>query len=89
MTDTTMEIDNNTGIKTSNNATSTLSTTTTTKPLNDDLPWVEKYRPRYLNDVVGNNEAVSRLRVIAQQGNMPNLLLCGPPGMSYMLDCDI
>jgi len=44
------------------------------------VPWVEKYRPRTLDDVVGNEETVLRLRAIAKDGNMPNLILCGPPG---------
>lgn len=45
-----------------------------------ELPWVEKYRPRVLGDVVGNEETIGRLRVIAKHGNMPNLILAGPPG---------
>lgn len=44
------------------------------------LPWVEKYRPFDLADVVGNLESVEQLRAIAKMGNMPNLLLEGPPG---------
>lgn len=44
------------------------------------VPWIEKYRPRTMADVVGNPEAISRLQVIAKEGNLPNLLLCGPPG---------
>lgn len=44
------------------------------------MPWVEKYRPRVLADVIGNEEAVKRLAVIAEEGNMPNLILSGPPG---------
>ncbi|KAJ1955269.1 replication factor C subunit 4 [Linderina pennispora] len=48
---------------------------------NDTLPWVEKYRPVELKDVVGNSETVERLRVIAQSGNMPNLILTGAPGI--------
>jgi len=43
-------------------------------------PWVEAYRPRTLADVLGNEETVSRLQAIAKDGNMPNLILCGPPG---------
>ena len=45
-----------------------------------DQPWVEKYRPTLLDDVVGNEETISRLSAIAEDGNMPNLILCGPPG---------
>ena len=44
------------------------------------VPWVEKYRPRTLNDVLGNEDTVLRLRAIAKDGNMPNLILSGPPG---------
>ncbi len=36
---------------------------------------VEKYRPTLIKDIVGNNEAVARLQVIAEEGNMPNLIL--------------
>ncbi|XWS61819.1 hypothetical protein CRYUN_Cryun07bG0158000 [Craigia yunnanensis] len=45
-----------------------------------DVPWVEKYRPNKISDIVGNEDAVSRLQVIARDGNMPNLILSGPPG---------
>ncbi|XP_074588481.1 replication factor C subunit 4 isoform X1 [Curcuma longa] len=45
-----------------------------------DVPWVEKYRPAKVSDIVGNNDAISRLEVIARDGNMPNLILSGPPG---------
>ena len=44
------------------------------------VPWVEKYRPRFLSDVLGNQETVSRLQAIAKTGNLPNLILAGPPG---------
>ncbi|OII71640.1 replication factor C subunit 2 [Cryptosporidium andersoni] len=42
--------------------------------------WIEKYRPKILDDMVGNEEVLIRLKVLAKQGNMPNLLLSGPPG---------
>ncbi|CUE71965.1 replication factor C subunit 4, putative [Bodo saltans] len=43
-------------------------------------PWVEKYRPQHMEDVVGNSDTVARLRVIAKEGNIPNMMLAGPPG---------
>lgn len=45
------------------------------------IPWVERYRPRVLDEVVGNRAAVERLRIIAKQGNIVNLILTGPPGI--------
>ena len=44
------------------------------------VPWVEKYRPRQISEVVGNEETVARLRVVARDGNMPNVIITGPPG---------
>lgn len=43
-------------------------------------PWLEKYRPTKLNDIVGNEEAIARLAHFAQQGNLPNIIISGPPG---------
>ena len=36
---------------------------------------MEKYRPQKLNEVVGNEDAVQRLRSISQDGNMPHMIL--------------
>ena len=36
---------------------------------------MEKYRPKNIDDVVGNAEAVSRLQVIGREGNFPNVIL--------------
>lgn len=43
--------------------------------------WVEKYRPTDLFDVVGNESVMERLRGMAAQGHMPNLILAGAPGV--------
>ncbi|KAG6971119.1 hypothetical protein JG688_00004567 [Phytophthora aleatoria] len=45
-----------------------------------EAPWVEKYRPRVLADVVGNRDTIASLQAMAQAGNMTNLILSGPPG---------
>ena len=36
---------------------------------------MEKYRPHLIKDIVGNEEAVARLAVIAEEGNLPNVIL--------------
>lgn len=46
-----------------------------------ELPWVEKYRPHKLNDIVGNEETVERLKLIADDGNMPHMIISGLPGI--------
>ncbi len=51
-----------------------------------EAPWIEKYRPEYLSDVVGNTEAVSSLSTIAKVGNVPNIILAGPPGIFHYPD---
>ena len=43
-------------------------------------PFVEKHRPTKLDDIVGNSETASRLKTIAVEGNMPNIIIAGPPG---------
>jgi replication factor C subunit 2/4 len=53
----------------------------TAKPGGAELPWVEKYRPQHLSEIVGNAETVERLQVMARDGNMPHLLVSGMPGV--------
>lgn len=42
---------------------------------------VEKYRPVFLDDVVGNTETIERLKIIAKEGNMPHVIISGMPGI--------
>lgn len=45
-----------------------------------ELPWVEKYRPKRLDMVVGQVEAVKRLKSYVSSRNVPNMLFSGPAG---------
>lgn len=42
--------------------------------------WVEKYRPAKLDEVIGQEKVVSRLKGYVAAKSMPHLLFSGPPG---------
>lgn len=44
------------------------------------LPWVEKYRPKSLGEVVSQSGAIENLRRLMDKGALPNLLFHGTPG---------
>jgi replication factor C small subunit len=46
----------------------------------DDV-WTEKYRPRTLDEVIGQEQIVRRLKSYVKSGNLPHLLFSGPPGV--------
>lgn len=42
--------------------------------------WLEKYRPKTLDEVLGQDEIVERLKAYVKSENLPHLLFAGPPG---------
>jgi len=46
----------------------------------ENRPWVEKYRPRSLNDVVNQNAIIRRLKQFILDESMPHLIFAGPAG---------
>jgi len=43
--------------------------------------WIEKYRPKELADIKGQDDVVKRITSFIEQKNMPHLLFAGPAGV--------
>ena len=46
----------------------------------EDTLWVEKYRPRTLDEIVDQEEVIAALKKFVESRNIPNMLFAGPPG---------
>ncbi|KAI1917907.1 Subunit of heteropentameric Replication factor C (RF-C) [Ophidiomyces ophidiicola] len=46
----------------------------------DNLPWVEKYRPNTLDEVSGHQDILATINRFIESKRLPHLLLYGPPG---------
>lgn len=46
-----------------------------------DLPWIEKYRPHNLKDVIGQKLIVERLMSFVEKGNFPSMIFAGSAGI--------
>lgn len=45
-----------------------------------NLPWVEKYRPSKLEDLVSHDDIVKTINQFIKENQLPHLLFYGPPG---------
>ncbi|VVC91245.1 unnamed protein product [Leptidea sinapis] len=45
-----------------------------------NLPWVEKYRPSKLEDLVSHDDIIKTISQFMNQNQLPHLLFYGPPG---------
>lgn len=52
--------------------------TTTTN--SSTRPWIERYRPKSLDEVSHQQEVVATLQNATKTGRLPHLLFYGPPG---------
>jgi replication factor C subunit 2/4 len=50
------------------------------KLIKSKVPWVDKYRPKKLDEIVQQDEIIKILKKSLTCRNIPNLLLYGPPG---------
>ena len=44
------------------------------------LPWVEKYRPNSLDELIAHEEIINILHRLIDSNKLPHLLFYGPPG---------
>ena len=49
--------------------------------MRDDIIWVEKYRPKKIEDCILPENIKKTFSDFLNKGEIPNLLLCGPPGV--------
>ena len=42
--------------------------------------WAEKYRPKFLSDIINQKEIVDRLKSFTKSKNVPHCIFAGPPG---------
>ena len=48
--------------------------------MQQQLPWVEKYRPSSLDDLVSHQDIITTIKRFIDQDKLPHLLFYGPPG---------
>ena len=58
---------------------------TTTTVISKATPWVERYRPKSLDDVSHQQEVVATLQNAVETGRLPHLLFYGPPGTGKVM----
>lgn len=51
------------------------------KQIDYDIPWIEKYRPTKVSDMVGQDAIILSLKRSLMEGGFPNLLFYGPSGV--------
>lgn len=48
--------------------------------MNNNIPWIDKYRPKKLDDILHQEEIIKVLKNTLETGQLPHLLLYGPSG---------
>lgn len=51
------------------------------------LPWVEKYRPDNLQELIAHEDIIQILNQLIENNKLPHLLFYGPPGTGTEVVC--
>lgn len=46
----------------------------------EELPFIEKYRPKSLSDVISHKSVIAAVSTMMTTGNFPHMVFYGPPG---------
>ncbi|XP_042579380.1 LOW QUALITY PROTEIN: replication factor C subunit 5 [Cyprinus carpio] len=57
-----------------------MASTSKVQPQTRNLPWVEKYRPQTLDDLISHQDILSTIQKFISEDRLPHLLFYGPPG---------
>jgi replication factor C subunit 2/4 len=47
----------------------------------DRIPWIEKYRPRTIDDIILDDNMMVKIKQIIEKKDMPNIIITGVPGI--------
>ena len=56
-----------------------MSLTLTVKS-DETIPWIEKYRPKHLDNIIDHGQKITTLKALVADHQLPHLLFYGPPG---------
>jgi replication factor C small subunit len=48
--------------------------------MNNNEIWIEKYRPKELDEIINQKHVVDRLKSFVKEGSIPHMIFAGPPG---------
>ena len=51
------------------------------KQIHQQLPWIEKYRPKNIEDIILDEGTLTKIKRIIAQKDMPNMIITGIPGI--------
>lgn len=51
------------------------------KKMLNQLPWIEKYRPANIEDVILDESTLNKIKKIIEKKDMPNIIITGVPGI--------
>ncbi|KAJ3413724.1 hypothetical protein HDV05_007627 [Chytridiales sp. JEL 0842] len=75
-----MRLNTNTSTAKEKGKASTVLLPTASGAAEENLPWVEKYRPVQLDELISHKDIISTITRFIDENQLPHLLLYGPPG---------